>query len=125
MDEINGAVGLIFTTVQIVAMVYCYFSLITTMTANIWEQSKEIAILRAIGLTRRKLTLIYIAEAFLLVFSSSFMGVIIGSVVGFTMIKQNTLFLRVPLPFLFPWGQSDYCVLHRTFQCHPKYNSSD
>jgi ABC-type antimicrobial peptide transport system permease subunit len=55
------------------------------MSANIYEQSKEIGILRAMGLPRRRLYLLYINEAFILVLSSSLLGIIIGTMVGFSM----------------------------------------
>jgi ABC-type lipoprotein release transport system permease subunit len=41
------------------------------MYANVHEQTKEIAVLRAMGMTRFRLYRVYIYEAFTLVFSSS------------------------------------------------------
>jgi len=38
--------------ITITVMILCYFSLISAMTANIYEQTKEIAIYRALGVTR-------------------------------------------------------------------------
>jgi ABC-type antimicrobial peptide transport system permease subunit len=55
------------------------------MSANIYEQSKEIGVLRAMGLSKRRLYLLYIYEAFILVLSSSLLGIIIGTMVGFSM----------------------------------------
>ena len=66
-------------------MVVCFFSLVSVMTANIFEQTKEIAILRAMGITKFRMKIIYILEAFTIVFSSSMIGICIGSIVGFTM----------------------------------------
>lgn len=62
------------------------------MSANIIEQSKEISILRSIGINKNSMIVLYIYEAFVLVFSSSFMGLIIGTLVGFTMTMQRALF---------------------------------
>ena len=103
LSQNTSAINIIFIVMQVVAMLFCYFSLITTMTANIYEQTKEIAILRAVGLTKRRIIFIYISEAFVLVFASSFAGVAIGTIIGYTMVKQNTLFLGIPIPFVFPW----------------------
>ncbi len=68
-----------------ITMFLCFFSLSSSMSANIYEQSKEIGILRAMGLPRRRLYLLYIYEAFILVLSSSLLGIIIGTMVGFSM----------------------------------------
>ncbi len=90
-----------FTTV--VAMLIASFSLVSSMYTNIYEQTKEIGIVRAIGMRRAWLRRIYIYEAFVLVLASSLLGVIIGSAVGYTMLLQRILFTQLPLPFRFPW----------------------
>eukprot|EP01132_Coremiostelium_polycephalum_P001224 gene1224-1547_t len=90
-----------FTTV--IAMVISFFSLMSSMFTNIYEQTKEIGILRAIGIPKSWMVRIYIFESFILVFTSSLLGVLIGSVVGWTMILQRVLFTQLPIPFVFPW----------------------
>lgn len=56
------------------------------MSANLYEQSKEIGVLRAMGLRKTRIYLLYIYEAFILVISSSLLGVMIGTLVGFSMV---------------------------------------
>ncbi|EGG20920.1 DUF214 family protein [Cavenderia fasciculata] len=90
-----------FTTV--IAMVISFFSLMSSMFTNIYEQTKEIGVLRAIGIPKSWMVRIYIYESFVLVFSSSLLGVFIGSLVGWTMILQRVLFTQLPIPFIFPW----------------------
>ncbi|KYQ91201.1 DUF214 family protein [Tieghemostelium lacteum] len=90
-----------FTTV--VAMVISFFSLMSSMFTNIFEQTKEIGILRAIGIPKAWMIRIYIYESFVLVFSSSLMGVFIGTIVGWTLLLQRVLFTQLPIPFVFPW----------------------
>lgn len=58
------------------------------MTANIYEQSKEIGVLRAIGFSGYRISLLYFYEALLLVFASCLLGICIGVLVGFTMVIQ-------------------------------------
>lgn len=55
------------------------------MSANIYEQTKEIGIARAIGFTKHKIILMYGYEAFVLVASSSVMGILIGLCIGYSM----------------------------------------
>jgi ABC-type antimicrobial peptide transport system permease subunit len=89
-----------FTTV--IAMLVSFFSLMSSMFTNIHEQTKEIGILRAIGIRRSWMYRIYIYEAFVLVLSSSLLGVVIGVTVAVTMTMQQSLFTQLPIPFTFP-----------------------
>ena len=76
-------------------MFLCFFSLQAAMTANLYEQSKEIAVLRAIGFTGYRISTLYFYEALLLVFASCLLGIVIGVMVGFTMVVQQDLFLNL------------------------------
>ena len=85
-----------------VALLICFFSLISSMVANIHEQSKEIGLLRALGVTRAWIARLYSLEAMVLVLSAGVLGVAIGTFVAFTVTAQRALFTQLPLPFLFP-----------------------
>lgn len=89
-----------FTTV--VAMLISFFSLMSSMYTNVHEQTKEIGILRAIGISKYAMYRVYVYEAFVLVFASSLLGLIIGTVVGYTVLLQRILFTQLPIPFVFP-----------------------
>eukprot|EP01016_Furgasonia_blochmanni_P040533 TRINITY_DN5182_c0_g1_i1.p1 TRINITY_DN5182_c0_g1~~TRINITY_DN5182_c0_g1_i1.p1 ORF type:complete len:963 (+),score=283.19 TRINITY_DN5182_c0_g1_i1:176-3064(+) len=102
LEKSAGVVSIVFVAVTVIVMFLCFFSLISSMSANILEQSKEIAILRAVGLTKNQLILLYIDEAFVLVFSSSLLGILIGTLVGWTMTIQRVLFTQLPIRFVFP-----------------------
>ena len=91
----------LFTT--IIAMILCFFSLISSMVTNIQDQAKEIGILRAIGLGKFPATRIYIYEAFILVISASVMGIFIGLAVSYTMTLQQILFTQLPISLVVPW----------------------
>ena len=56
-------------------MLVSFFSLNTSMYTNIMEQSKEVGILRALGITQAGVYRIYTYEAFFLVISSAILGV--------------------------------------------------
>src|SRR5690606_26401930 len=79
-----------FTT--LVAMLIASFSLTSSMYTNIFEQSKEIGIMRSIGIGKWWLRRIFLYEAFILVLASSFLGVLIGCAVGYTLVLQRVLF---------------------------------
>lgn len=75
------------------------------MSANILEQSKEIGMMRAIGLEKKRIVMLYIYESFILIMASAFLGVIIGTIVGITMYIQQAIFIDMPVQFYFPWKQ--------------------
>ncbi|CUG86219.1 FtsX-like permease family protein, putative [Bodo saltans] len=95
-------VNLFFIFTQIMAMVICFFALLSSMSTNVLEQSKEIGILRSIGMHKFPIYRLYTWEAFVLVISASLLGVIVGTVVAYSMMLQNSLLTQVPLKFQFP-----------------------
>jgi ABC-type antimicrobial peptide transport system permease subunit len=97
LNKINLILNIIFNVIIAITMFLCFFSLSSSMSANLYEQSKEIGIMRATGLTKKKVYLLYIYEAFILVLSSSLLGICIGTVVGFSMTLQQTLFTDIPI----------------------------
>ena len=83
-------------------MFLCFFSLSSSMTANLYEQCKELAILRAIGFKGDTVVKIYTYEAFILITSSAALGIMIGSFLGWIVSMQQTMFLQLPLKPQFP-----------------------
>jgi len=77
-----------------VTMFLCFFSLCASMSANLYEQKKEVGVLRAIGFTKYRVRMLYFYEALVLVITSCILGVLIGTVVGYTMLLQFNLFLQ-------------------------------
>lgn len=107
-ESLNIAVTVVnffFAFAQIMASIICYFALSSSMSTNIHEQAKEIGILRSIGLRKTPCTRVYIWEGFVLVLASSLLGVVVGVVMGYTIVLQRALFTQLPLPFVFPWLQ--------------------
>lgn len=85
MILVDHIVTLLFDIVIVITMFLCFFSLSSSMSANLYEQAKEIGILRAIGFKKIRIIMLYVYEAFILVFASSIMGILIGIVVGWSM----------------------------------------
>ena len=93
----------IFLMTIAIMMFLCFFSLSAAMSANLYDQTKEIGVLRATGFTKMRIKLLYFYEALILVFSASILGVLIGVIVGYTMLLQMDLFLDQKSQFYFPW----------------------
>ena len=61
--------------------------------------------MRAIGCTKEVITKLYIYEAFILVIASSFSGVMIGTIVGWSISFQRCMFINLPTPLVFPYRE--------------------
>jgi len=103
LDMVNLAMQFFFNFATVAAMSICFFSLMSSMYTNVYEQTKEIGILQSLGLTKWKLRKVYIYEAFVLVLSASFGGVLIGTGISWSIVLQQVVLTDVPLPFAFPY----------------------
>jgi len=102
-SRIIKIINTVFYSIISITMFLCFFSLSASMAANLYEQKKEIGVLRAIGITKIRIKLLYFYEAMILVISSCILGVLIGVMVGYTMSLQQNLVLHMKLVFFFPW----------------------
>ena len=83
---VDNIITAIFDVIIIITMFLCFFSLCSSMSANLFDQTKEIGVLRAIGFSKFKMKKLYFYEAFILVMASCILGVLIGVVVGYLMV---------------------------------------
>lgn len=116
LAQSDAVMSLIFESATYIAMGLCLFSLMASMFTNIYEQSKEIAIIRAIGLPASAIVRIYLYEAFVLVLGASLLGMLIGALMSFTMNAQQTLFTQLPVDVPFPY-QLIVLVIIGSFLC--------
>lgn len=72
------------------------------MSANLYDQKKEIGVLRALGFTQLRIVMLYSYEAFILVMASSILGMFVGTIAAFTMVLQFSSFAGMPTVFYFP-----------------------
>lgn len=93
----------IFYGSSIIILIFCLFNQSTTMIINLHEQKKEISIFMSLGLKKSQIEFIYIAESIILIFSSSIVGLIIGTIISWTILIQRILFTNLPLQFEFPY----------------------
>ena len=71
-EQIKTIIDLVFSVTIAIMMFLCFFSLSASMSANLYDQAKELGILRSMGVTKIRITLLYFYEALILVFSSCF-----------------------------------------------------
>ena len=92
-EKLSKIINSTFYSVIAITMFLCFFSLCASMSSNLYEQKKEVAILRAIGITKIRVKLLYFYEAVIMVIASCLLGVLIGMAVAYMMIIQQNLAL--------------------------------
>ena len=102
-DKNELLVNQLFNGLVCIVMFLSFFSLSASMSSNINNQKKEVGVLRAMGLTKCRIRLLYFYEALILVVSSSVLGTLIGCSVGYTMQLQFNLLTKSSVPVTFPW----------------------
>ena len=75
----------VFSATIAIMMFLCFFSLTSATTANLFDQSKEIGVLRSMGFTKNRIRLLFFYEVAIMVFAACLLGIIVGSTVGYTM----------------------------------------
>ena len=105
-EQVKVIIDYVFMVTIAIMMFLCFFSLSASMSANLYDQTKEIGILRSIGVTKVRISLLYFYEALILVFSASCLGILIGIAVAYSLKMQMDLFLNTSTEFNFPWMQT-------------------
>ncbi|KAH7830035.1 putative efflux ABC transporter, permease domain protein [Monocercomonoides exilis] len=102
LEQETTFINIIFGFVTVIVEFFCFFSLMASMHANIIDQERSYGILRAIGITSCQLVRVSIAEAFVLVITSSFIGVVCGFALGYLFSSQMVILMGVPVPLYLP-----------------------
>ena len=74
-----------FNSIILVTMFLCFFALSANMSANIYQQTKEVGVLRSTGISKCRVVMMYFYEASILVLASCLLGVMVGMIMGYTM----------------------------------------
>lgn len=85
IDQINkifNIVQIILLTFGVIALVVSAIGMFNTMTVTLLERTNEVGIMRAIGITRRDLKKIFLAESVVMGFLGGIGGLIIGFLGG-------------------------------------------
>ncbi|MES1907507.1 MAG: hypothetical protein MHM6MM_000614 [Cercozoa sp. M6MM] len=93
---------LFFLILGLLAMVLCFFLLLLSTIANVHEHRYELGVLRASGMTKRRLTSLFVIESLALTISSATLGTLVGAGVAMSLAAQFALFSEQPLAIVFP-----------------------
>ena len=115
MEDSATMLDLIFSVNTYMALFLCLFSLVSSMSSNIMEQNKEIGVFRSMGLTKFEINKLYVYEALVLILSASFIGMIIGCVLCYVALKQQSLLSGYPVGFYVPQSVLGACITGAIF----------
>ena len=108
---------LLLSMIPVVGLIIAAFGLGNLMAANVASRSKEIAILRAIGVTRSQMSRMVIGEALVLALLGSVMGLALGLVLGRTSNLMTELLSGFRPAFSVPWNLVAYGAGLATLLC--------
>lgn len=117
IDRNIDRVTLLLSAIPVVGLLIAALGLGNLMAANVASRSREMAILRAIGVTKNQMSLIVIGEALVLALLGSVMGLALGFVLGRTSNIMTELLSGFRPEFAIPWGLVAYGAGLATVLC--------
>ncbi|KAI9203452.1 uncharacterized protein BJ171DRAFT_623715 [Polychytrium aggregatum] len=103
LETAKTILDILFYSIAGIVVLMAMFSLNTAMWASVQNQSKEIAVLMAIGLGKWALTRIYFYEGYTVVLAAIFSGTALGTCVGYGIVGSWSTItgthILVPFPF--------------------------
>ena len=101
IQETAKSVDMIFNIfvaiIAVIALSIAFFLLLISMTQNINEACWEYGVLRSMGVTKSQGQRIYIYEAFMIVTSSSILGILSGFLTALLVSSQFYMFIELPM----------------------------
>jgi ABC-type antimicrobial peptide transport system permease subunit len=95
-QQASDVLEIFFIVIGMIALILSFFLIWMSFYSNIRENICEYGILRAIGLSKSQSLRVYLYEATVLIFSSIFVGTLIGLIVSTTLVMQFNLFSEFP-----------------------------
>jgi putative ABC transport system permease protein len=106
-DQVNTLLGLIYALLG-VSVLISLFGIVNTLLLSVYERTREIGMLRAIGMTRRQLRRTIRFESAITAVIGSLLGLVIGIVFGWIVTRGLS---SEGLVFTIPWGTLIVCLV--------------
>jgi putative ABC transport system permease protein len=101
--SVNRLLGLIYALLALAVLV-ALIGIVNTLMLSVFERTREIGLLRAIGMLRRQVRTMIRAEAVILAIFGAIIGIIIGTGLGLALVsslkQQGITDTVVPVPSL-------------------------
>jgi putative ABC transport system permease protein len=107
-DLRNQAAGLIaqtsimFDVLALIAMIVAAFGIVNTLTMNVLERTREIGMLRSLGMTRRQVSKMLLAEAGTMGVIGGVFGLVFGLLLSRTLLSSINAMTGYGLAFVLP-----------------------
>jgi putative ABC transport system permease protein len=110
-DQVNTLLYLIYALLG-VSVLISVFGIVNTLMLSVHERTREIGMLRAIGITRRQLRRTIRFESAITAVIGSILGLVVGLVFGWIVTRGLA---SQGLEFEVPWGTLVFCVVVAAF----------
>ncbi len=97
------ATQVFFGLLLVIAVIIAVFALVASMASTVLERRREIGVLKALGMRRRQLFALFLAEAVVLTLSAGIAGGAIGFVLAWLFVYETTLLLELSAVFTMPY----------------------
>jgi putative ABC transport system permease protein len=101
-DAVNQLLAFV-TALLLLALIIALFGIVNTLALSVYERTREIGLLRAIGMTRRQTRAMVRTEAVIIAVFGAVLGIVVGAFFGWTMVQA--LKDQGVSVFTFPVGQ--------------------
>ena len=88
-----------------ITMFLCFYTLSVRISTRLYNERRDVAILRSVGMTKYRIKTLYLYEAVTQVLTSCILGAGVGSLIGFVLLKQFNLFLGSDVTMFFPYWE--------------------
>jgi ABC-type antimicrobial peptide transport system permease subunit len=94
----------LFTLIAMTTVFICIFGLLSSSYSTIIERTKEIGIIRTLGLKGKDINRLFVIESLIIMISSGFIGVLVGWLTAWLVTSNLTLLIEMPEVLSFPWN---------------------
>lgn len=102
-QQVNKLLGLVYALLAL-AVIIALIGIVNTLMLSVFERTREIGLLRAVGMTRRQIRGMVRAESVILAIFGAFVGIVIGTGLGLALVtalrSQGFTETSVPVPQL-------------------------
>lgn len=102
-QQVNKVLGLVYALLAL-AVIIALIGIVNTLMLSVFERTREIGLLRAVGMTRRQIRGMVRAESVILAIFGALIGIVIGTGLGLALVtalrSQGFTDISIPIPQL-------------------------
>jgi putative ABC transport system permease protein len=111
LDAMVGGVSAALWALLALGLVVAAFGIANTISMNVLEQTRELGMLRLIGMTRRQIRRLILCQAAILAIAGLIPGALVGMALGYLMILSSPALLGRRIEFVFHPTLAIGCVV--------------